>query len=72
MTCLSGMDKLGGRARGRQRGGDLLSDMAALAHAGDDNAPVAAKHEFDGALEVRRKPIRKRCLQRLQPVDGAA
>src|SRR5580704_8918159 len=51
-----GMEKKRGRAGGGERGGDLLRDDAALAHAGDDDAAArltAAKHQFDGGGEGR-------------------
>jgi hypothetical protein len=49
-----GVQKEGGRACGAERGGDLLGNDAALAHAGDHDAAVilaAVKDQLDGAAE---------------------
>ena len=44
-----GVQKQGRRAGGAERGGDLLGDDAALAHAGDDDAAVALAAAKDQA-----------------------
>src|SRR5258707_325733 len=40
------------RSSGAERGGDLASDDAALAHAGDDDASGAGGEQRDGAFEI--------------------
>ena len=52
MAGLAGMDELGRRAGGGERGSDLAADMTGLAHAADDDAALACQHEADGAGEV--------------------
>jgi hypothetical protein len=50
-----GMQKQGRASGGAQRGGDLLRDDTALAHASDDDAAAclsALDNEIDGSLEV--------------------
>jgi len=51
----AGVEKKGGRAGGAEGRGDFLGDNAALAHAGDDDAPAfvaALENEVNGAGEV--------------------
>ena len=44
MACLGGMNEQGGGSGRGERGGDLAGDMAALAHAGD-NDPALDRHQ---------------------------
>ena len=72
VACLGRMHELGRRSGGRKRGGDLLPDMAALAHAGHDDPALAAQHQLRRLFEVLRKPIGQCGPQRLHPLDLAA
>ncbi len=61
-----GMQKHCRRASGTERGGNLLRNDAALAHAGDHHAAVlftAAKHQVNGARERREHWPLKACGQ---------
>ncbi len=49
MAGFGGVDELRGAARGGQGGGDLAGDVAAFAHAGDDDAPFSRLEAVDGA-----------------------
>ena len=55
MAGLGRMDELRRRAGGGEGGGDLAGDMAALAHAGDDDAPGHAR-PGDRAPRPTRRP----------------
>jgi hypothetical protein len=48
MAGLGRVHKHGGRAGGRQRGGDLAADVAALAHAHHHHATLAVQHQLGG------------------------
>ena len=52
MACLGRIDILSRRSGGGQRGGNLVGDMAALAHAAHDDAPIGFRHDVDGFDEV--------------------
>ena len=54
----------GGGAGAGEGGGDLAADVAALAHAGDDDAPLAGEHQTAGIGELPVEARRQR-LQRL-------
>ena len=56
-----GMHEVGRRAGAGEGGGDLASDVAGLADAGDDDAPGAGEDQFDGAHEAVVQP-RAECL----------
>ena len=48
----AGCTNIAGGAGGRQRGGDLAADVAALAHAHHHHAAAHVEHGLDGAGEV--------------------
>ena len=63
----AGVHEKGRRAGARQRGGDLVADMAGFTHAGDDDAALALEHQIrrrrktvDPALRPgrKRRPLR--------------
>ena len=58
------MHEEGGGAGAGEGGGDLAADVAALAHAGDDDAPLAGQHQTAGIGELPVEARRQR-LQRL-------
>ena len=47
MTGFGRMDEKRGRAGGGKCRSDLVSDVAGLAHAGDDHAPLRGANEVD-------------------------
>jgi len=49
---LARVNELRGRSGGRQGGSDLSRDMAALAHAGDDDAALRGVQGFEGVDEA--------------------
>ena len=51
VACFGGMNELRRRARGGERGGDLASDVTALAHAADDYAALDGQKNVDSAAE---------------------
>ena len=69
MAGLAGMHEKGRRARRGERGGDLLADMAALAHAGDDDAPARGVNSVHRARKGGPEPVIDRRLQHLQAAD---
>ena len=71
MARLGGVDELRRRAGGGESGGKLLADMAAFAHAGDDQPAPAPLHELNSVAEILSKAIQKRCLDGSQAVDTA-
>ena len=52
MAGLGGMHEEGRCAGGGQRRGDLAADMAALAHAHDDDPAAAFEHRLNAARET--------------------
>ncbi len=65
MAGFAGMNKESRCAGGGQGGGNLVADMAGLAHAADHDAATAGQHELAGALEIRVDmglQVIKRCL----------
>lgn len=59
----SGMDEVGGGARGGKGGGELAADVAGLAHAGHDQTALAGKNARNGVREFaaeRRGEVRER------------
>ncbi len=53
VDALGGMQEVGGRARGGQRGRELPRDDPRLAHARHDHAAAAALQEVHGRVEAR-------------------
>ena len=51
MACLAGVDEKGRRSCGRKGRRELLSDMAALAHAGDDHPAAGGADALNGFLK---------------------
>ena len=49
--AFGGMEEMGAGAGGRKRGGDILTDEAGLAHAGDDGTTLAAVEQTNGLTE---------------------
>ena len=63
MSGFSGMDEVGGGARGGKGGGELAADVAGLAHAGHDQTALAGKNARNGVREFaaeRRGEVRER------------
>ena len=52
VTGLGRVHEEGRRAGGGQRGGDLAGDVPGLAHAADDDAPLAGQHLATGTAET--------------------
>ncbi len=63
---LAGVHEIGWRPRGGEGARDFLPDMAALAHAGDDDAAAAAADHGDGVGETPAEVGAERCLERAQ------
>ena len=64
---LGRMDEEGRRAGRGERGGDLAADMAALAHAGDDDPAGGGADDLDGAGEGGGEPVFEGGEQRVEP-----
>ena len=60
MACFGRVHEAGGRAGGRERGGNLAGDVAALAHARHHHAALGLADDLDG--------LRQRIAQR--PFEG--
>ena len=61
-----GVEEDRGRARARQRGGDLLRDVARLADADRDDLAAARREEFDRALDLLARDARRRARDGLR------
>ena len=68
MARLGGVHEEGGRAGRGERRGDLGADMAALAHAGDDDAAGRRADQPERRLEGRAHLAAERGLERRQSV----
>ena len=53
MVGFGGVNEVGGRTGGGQRGGDLARDMPRLADAADDHAATRGKNQLDRRNETR-------------------
>ena len=66
---LARMHEIGWRAGGRERGRHFQPDMAALAHAGNDDPAVAGAQDLHRLGEAVDQLGGERCMQGIQPCD---